>query len=590
MKTNWDLTLLYKNENDPQIEKDLTALEKATAAFERKYKKGDLAKMSFADLEKAVLAYEQILALPSGKAYRYFGLRSSLDVSDETAERMQSRVYERVKKATVRTNFFTLRLGQLSKGRQQEILRAKTLAPYKRFFEPIFTSAKYRLTEEAEKVATYLSDAAYTRWGTMQNKVAFDDTVLFEGKSLSIPEAMGMVQDLPRTKRHKLYGLLQEKFAEQGEVVAQSVNGYLSYKKAMDELRGDTHPYSATVRSCDNKESVVESLIASTTKAFSISKSFYKLHAQLLGQDKISMADRAVPLGSVSEKLDFKGALEVTRSAFKKAGDWYVETLDSYLEKGQIDVSPKRGKRGGAFCWGGGKDEPVYVMLNHSENVNATETLAHEMGHAFHSEKIKAQRELYHGYPISTAEVASTFFEQMIVDELSGRLSENDKLVLMHNRLLGTMSTIFRQTAFFNYELELHDTFRAQGGVSNEQIAEIMAKHLKSYIGPAAEISSTDGYFYVPLSTSHTYRFFYIYSYVYGLLISRAMYERWKQDPGYIKQVEKFLESGDSLSPYQLFKSIGLDTRKPEFFTEGLELIKKDVAALRRLAKKLGKI
>ncbi|KND47894.1 MAG: two-component system, NarL family, sensor histidine kinase BarA [Parcubacteria bacterium C7867-006] len=36
-KTEWDLTLLYKNENDPKIEKEIRAVEKATKAFEKKY-------------------------------------------------------------------------------------------------------------------------------------------------------------------------------------------------------------------------------------------------------------------------------------------------------------------------------------------------------------------------------------------------------------------------------------------------------------------------------------------------------------------------------------------------------------------------
>ena len=40
-RTEWNLKLLYKNEKDSQIEKDMRAIEKACADFEKKYKYKD---------------------------------------------------------------------------------------------------------------------------------------------------------------------------------------------------------------------------------------------------------------------------------------------------------------------------------------------------------------------------------------------------------------------------------------------------------------------------------------------------------------------------------------------------------------------
>ena len=44
-KTNWDLSLLYKNENDPEIEKYLKKYESAYGKLEKRYKGKDFWKL-----------------------------------------------------------------------------------------------------------------------------------------------------------------------------------------------------------------------------------------------------------------------------------------------------------------------------------------------------------------------------------------------------------------------------------------------------------------------------------------------------------------------------------------------------------------
>jgi oligoendopeptidase F len=111
-----------------------------------------------------------------------------------------------------------------------------------------------------------------------------------------------------------------------------------------------------------------------------------------------------------------------------------------------------------------------------------------------------------------------------------------------------------------------------------------MAKHLKSYMGPVVDVSDDDGYFYV--YWSHIRRFFYVYSYAYGQLISKALYEKWKEDSSYADKIKQFLRAGESMSPEDIFKSIGIDTSKLGFFEAGLKSIEKDIARLEKLAGK----
>jgi oligoendopeptidase F len=125
---------------------------------------------------------------------------------------------------------------------------------------------------------------------------------------------------------------------------------------------------------------------------------------------------------------------------------------------------------------------------------------------------------------------------------------------------------------------------RKQGYLESADIAKIMTKNLKSYMGRSVKLTDDNGYAYV--RWPHIRAFFYTYTYAYGQLISRAMLSMWQKDNSFKEKVIAFLKAGKSDTPENIFKSIGIDTSKPEFFKEGLLSIEKDIDELERLTKK----
>ncbi len=149
---------------------------------------------------------------------------------------------------------------------------------------------------------------------------------------------------------------------------------------------------------------------------------------------------------------------------------------------------------------------------------------------------------------------------------------------------MGDISTIFRQIACFNFEVELHKRIRSEGQISKEEIAKLLKKHLESYMGDAINVTEDDGYFFV--NWSHIRRFFYVYSYAYGQLISRSFFENWKKDNKYINKIDFFLSAGGSMSPEDIFKKAGINIKDPKFFLSGLKSIEKDIDKLEMLISK----
>jgi oligoendopeptidase F len=160
-------------------------------------------------------------------------------------------------------------------------------------------------------------------------------------------------------------------------------------------------------------------------------------------------------------------------------------------------------------------------------------------------------------------------------------LTPQEQRQALFEKLDDAMATIFRQTAFFNFELDLHAAVRKEGNLSHEELALLLNKHLKAYMGGHCTFTPDDGYSFVFIG--HFRYFFYVYSYVYGELISHALYERYREDPSYIKQIERFLSAGGSTPPYEIFKDIGIDTKDPNFWKSGLQAIDDDVKRLESL-------
>jgi oligoendopeptidase F len=125
MKTQWDLSLLYASHTDPRIETDLVKLEKAYAAFARKYKGKSFTKTATA-LAKALKEYEVLLeAVASNKPYVYFMYQKELNADDVQAEAKTRLFGERITKAANHVQFFELTIGDIPKNTQKKVFETR---------------------------------------------------------------------------------------------------------------------------------------------------------------------------------------------------------------------------------------------------------------------------------------------------------------------------------------------------------------------------------------------------------------------------------------------------------------------------------
>ncbi|MEZ4200136.1 MAG: M3 family metallopeptidase [Candidatus Paceibacterota bacterium] len=583
VKTNWDLKgLYYKSETDPQIEADIRKTEQEYKKFVKKCK-GKNFTTSPKTLARALTEKERLSNLPEvSRPGRYFSFRAVLNSNDKVAEKHLALLNRRFQKVSNSILFFTLTLGELSTKEQQRLLRAPELAKFNYYLKRIFANAKHHLSEDQEKIINLKSSQSYGRWVDMTEKVLSNRSIVWDNKKIPLPEASEMVTVVPKSQRNKLWRLLTNEFEKVAEIAEHEFNAIITDVRTEDELRGYKKPYSATALGYEDSEASIENLVSAvSSKGFKLSHKFYKLKAELSGKPTIPYANKYDSIGS-EPIIPFEQAVEICRDIFYALKPVYGEIFDTMLLNGQIDVYPKQGKRGGAFM-SSETNQPTHVFLNHMTNFKSLETLAHEMGHAIHSERSKQQPLIYQGHSISTAETASTLFENLVFDAVYEQSPEKQRIVLLHDRISRDISTMQRQIAFFNAELEIHNTINEHGAMSTDELRQCMAKHLQSYLGPAVSVDPRDGYSFVYIP--HLRYGFYVYTYTFGLLMSTTMANHYKKDQSYMQQIDAFLSSGSSASVADIFKSIGIQTQKSDVYLDALNNHAADIKKFEQFVK-----
>lgn len=583
MRTEWDLTMLYKNDNDPAIERDLAEFEKAAVAFVARYESAGDWLTDPHMLAEAIRAYESLISMRGCIAPRYyFFFRSDIDSADMKVRARMTQLEARFNKTQNTFVFFVLRIGRIPKEMQQIMLADAELAPFRYFLKTAFENARHDLTEVEEKILNLTNQPARDMWIEGMKKILNDRSIMWKGKVMPVTEAFARVTMMPTKDRRAVWKLLMENMKGIADVAESELNALFTMRKIEDELRGFAEPFSQTVLSYENEDATVRTVVDTVTKHFKVAHRFYRLKARLLKEKYLTYADRSAPVGTTTSKFVFADAVEILQKAFARFDEKYVHMLNEFVLSGRVDVFSRKGKTGGAYCagaWG----VPTYVLLNHANHFDSVMTFGHEMGHAFHTELSKSQRPLYADYTTSVAEVASTFFENLVFEEAFSRLSDKEKIVALHDRLNGKIATVFRQIACFNFEYAAHRMVREKGHVSHEEFAKLMNAHMKAYMGPTFKLTPDDGYMFV--NWSHLRRHFYVYSYAFGELVSDALYAEYKKDVAFRQKIEKFLSAGGSARPEDIFAHIGIDVRHPKFFEEGIKQIEVDLAELERLTK-----
>jgi oligoendopeptidase F len=588
----WDLSPLQPGDgSDEAFAADLVKTKRVADEFGQRWReRGDYLTDSTV-LAEALAEYEKWQRADTGRALAHAWLQSQQDMRDTATRARLARAEKVAEEIANDLLFFTHQLARVPIATQNLFLKTPTLAPYHYFLVRLFADARYLLPEGEEKIINLYSGPAWSHWQQLMEKLLSREerlVLVAPGREeiKSFAGLFGLLESPTQTVRDSVALALDNIFSVHLDTAEAELNAILTTKRVNDDLRQVTRPDQLRHLADDIDSKVVDTLVATVTERFDLPRRYYALKAKLLGKSRLAYHDRVAPIGELPKGWTYARAVEMVSESFSALDDEFAKIFHTFVSSGQIDVAPRLGKDSGASCWHGSLTQPTYILLNHTDSLSDVLTLAHEAGHGINNELVRGcQPALYFGTPTSTAEVASTFFEDFVLERLLEKTDEAGRLAILMAQLDREVATTFRQIAFYRFEQELHMAHRIAGYLAKEQINALFLKQMGSYLGDAVEQPDSAGRWWIYVS--HFRQPFYVYSYASGLLISKALQKLVREDKSKVKEVKEFLSAGLSASPREIFAKLGIDIADPDFWQSGLAEFDRRLTEAETLATKV---
>ena len=313
---------------------------------------------------------------------------------------------------------------------------------------------------------------------------------------------------------------------------------------------------------------------------------YVALRRKMMQVDELHMYDVYAPIvADAARTIPFEEAKKTVLEALGVLGEDYTDLLKMGFDNRWIDVYPNEGKRGGAYSSGNAFPHP-YVLLNQKDTLDSMFTLAHEMGHALHSyHSHKYQPVNTSQYVIFVAEVASTCNEVLLMRHLLGKTTDKKERTALINHFLDKFKgTVYRQTMFAEFELEMGRMAERGETLTAEALCKLYHNLNKLYFGP--DMVSDDSIALEWARIPHFYYNYYVFQYATGFSAAVAIANRiLTLGDEAVKDYKRFLSGGGSADPISLLKLAGVDMSTPDPVNSALSLFGDLVEELEELSK-----
>ena len=311
---------------------------------------------------------------------------------------------------------------------------------------------------------------------------------------------------------------------------------------------------------------------------------YLRLRRRVLGVERLRMYDLYVPLlEEPRSEVPYREALDMVAAGVSPLGEDYVARFRRGTAGGWVDVFENQGKRGGAYSYGVYGVHP-FVLLNYQGSFDHVFTLAHEFGHALHSDLSQsAQPYVYANYSIFAAEVASTVNEALLMGDLLQRATDpRGRAYLINHHLEGFRTTLMRQVMFAEFELRIHEQVERGEALTADGLSEVYRALNADYYGPEVELDAEIDLEWARIP--HFYRAFYVYKYATGFSAAQALAEavRTEGAPARDRYLD-FLRAGSHGYPVDLLRRAGVDMATPAPVAAALDVFSRLVGELEGL-------
>lgn len=571
MKTNWDLTVFYKDFDDPEFKDDLARLPKAIDAFT-----AAIAAPAEDEVKKLVSLVHQEEALSNlfERLSLMIGLTLSVDANNKAANAAMAPLMRAVMGSSLASNAFSRYLASLENLNAiidaDDELKARAFA-----LREAAEDAKHQLPEALEKPVLKMQLSGGEAFSQLRDKLDATLLVDYDGKQIPLSAVRALAYDGDADTRRRAYEAELASYKKIELPMSFCLNNLKAEGETMAALKGYKGVLDMALAHSRMDEKTLEAMWTAIREALPELREYFKAKGRLLGHENgLPFYDLFAPVGQSTRTYTVEEARALLLDLFGKFCPEMGEMMRTAFDEGWIDMYPREGKSGGAFCSGYYAKNISRVMTNFAGSASDVSTLAHELGHAFNNRMLHHKPIMMTETPMPLAETASTFNETLLISQLLKTATPAEELTLLDSCLTEQTQTMVDIYSRFLFEQKVVAA-QADHALDVDELKETMLWAQEQSYGDGLDPEYRHPYMWA--CKSHYYStgvHFYNFPYAFGGLFARGLYARYEKEgeafvPVYCDLLSRF--GSDTIA--NVTASVGIDVTTPDFWREAVESV-----------------
>lgn len=591
MQTTWSLKELYESFESEEFLNDLGAVDNLIQRYDTYAQ--SLSRTDDSELKKLedYLEFQIEMSNLFQRLFSFCSLTLSTNTSDESALKYSDILNEKSSKLASSGAKVNHWIGSL-KNLDSLISQSKTLEEHAFLFHEIQQFSTHLLSDKEEAIVAKLQNTGSIAWAKLKDmltsKLMVDVPLHGEIKSMPLTMARNLAHDKDAKVRKDAYEAELKAYEKIDDSLAACLSNIKGEVITLYKLRGYESALEETLLKSRVTKKILDAMLAAIVEALPKFREFLKTKANCLGHENgLPFYDLFAPLGTHSQTFDYEQGTQYVLRLFKTFSDELSDYAKGAMEGAWIDVYPKQGKVGGAFCSNLHVIKQSRFLLNYGDEFSDVITMAHELGHGYHGYCLTDESVLNAGYPMPLAETASTFCETIVKKAAIKEGDEEQAFAVLAQELSDSTQIIVDIYSRYLFETELFKR-REESSVSVKELNDMMIKAQKDAYGDGLDPNYLHPYMWA--CKPHYYDAssnFYNFPYAFGLLFAKGLYAKYQeQGQDFPEAYKNLLSVTGKLSAKDVAKTMDINIEDQSFWKKSLDLIIEDIESFKQLAQK----
>ena len=583
---NWDLNKLYPCFDAPEFKSDMAAYK---ALSDEAFAEAKAMTVTVGSLEGMIEKLRAIAALAI-KTNAFTQLTLAADANCAEAMSAMTKLQPINNRSSEVNSALSAKLGA-TEDLDEMIAASPLLTEHAYLLKSMKRDAKHVIDPALEPVVLKMQLTGGSAWEQLRDQLDGNHTVAYtideETTSIPLSEVRGLAYSPDAAVRKAAYEAEIAAYPKMEIPMAACLNGIKGEALTMIELKHFDSVLDMALDAARMDRATLDALLEAMRESLPMFRRYFRLKAKLLGYEGgLKFYDLFAPVGRINGDYTPEDAREILVRELGAFSPRMARMINRAYDERWIDMYPREGKAGGAFCYSMHPLGISYVLTNFEGSYSSVSTLAHELGHAYQNECMTDQSILLSDEPMPLAETSSIFNELMLAQRMLENADRDTRIAMLDQQVGDAAQVIVDILSRFLFESEVIER-RRDSVLTPKELCEIMLDAQRQTYGDGLDPDCMHPYMWA--CKSHYYStdlHFYNFPYAFGQLFAVGVYRLYQQKgTAFLPDYEKLLRDAGSGDVREVAATVGIDVADVNFWRGSLGFFEELLDELEALSK-----